>query len=233
MEELKNKIITFHVHTKYSYDSMLNPKEVVDFLFEKGIKGVIITDHDSISGAKIAKDYAIKKYGPEFKVIIGEEISTDVGDIIGFPLKKKIRPGNYEAVLKEIKKQKGFCVLPHPFNTHNLPEIHKKSFLTKIDFIETFNSRCNHDQNFLANNLANLHNIKKINGSDAHLRNELENVSFEFDNNFLAKKILKKHSKKSNVRISQMIKNYKKKKFIKVLKYLILYFMNKVNFNEN
>ena len=108
------KNLVFHVHTKYSYDSRLEPQYIVDFLVKANIHQVIITDHNEILGALEAKEYAEKKYPDKLEVIIGEEIKTDIGDIIGFPLYEKIIPGNHNTVIKEIQTQNAFVCLPHP-----------------------------------------------------------------------------------------------------------------------
>jgi hypothetical protein len=51
----------FHVHTTYSDDSNLSPGELTVLARESGVGCVVVTDHDSIDGAK----EAAKPGGPE------------------------------------------------------------------------------------------------------------------------------------------------------------------------
>lgn len=70
-----------HVHTKYSKDSLLNPKTVLKIAKKKGLNGIAITDYNTIKGA-----LATQKINDDenFTVIVGSEIKTEYGDTIGF-----------------------------------------------------------------------------------------------------------------------------------------------------
>lgn len=65
--------IDMHVHSKVS-DGILSPREVVEWAYKNGLKGVSITDHDTIDGIEeaclTAADYN------NFQVIAGIELST-------------------------------------------------------------------------------------------------------------------------------------------------------------
>lgn len=228
MERLLNKKTAFHVHTKYSYDSILSPENVIDYLVYIGYGQVIITDHDNIDGALFANEYANRKYSDRFQVIIGEEISTNIGDIIGFPLQEQIKANNYKDCFRKIKEQNAYICLPHPYKQHDLFEIHIPSFIDCIDFVETFNSRLTPALNSYAEKYADYFNKKKIFGSDAHLANELNNAGFLFtSSNFDIEIIKNKYSNNKNIRRSQSIKYLKKKQYLKTIKYFILEKLNK------
>lgn len=103
----------FHVHTDYSHDS----NNCVDGLLAEGrARGVgclTITDHDSIEGARAAAARAHSGV----QVIVGEEISTTQGHLIGLFLHEHIEPGQSPRKTAElIKRQGGLVVVPHPFN---------------------------------------------------------------------------------------------------------------------
>ena len=202
MDELKDKLFVFHVHTKYSFDSFLKPKVIVDHLFKNDVYSVVITDHDTIKGAIEAKKYAKEKYGDKFLVVIGEEVNTDVGDIIGFPLKKEIKSREHKEVIKEIKNQGGMVVLPHPYNSHKLSKIDFKD----IDFIETFNARYSQKD---ANDLAEKHGIKEIIGSDAHFKDDILNTYLVFDDDWKIKLQGRRKNKGINILKSRIIKRLK------------------------
>ena len=71
---------SLHNHTHYSnlrmIDSINTEETLIDRAFELGLKGVAITDHESVSGHVKALNYFNKKYKdkPDFKLILGNEI---------------------------------------------------------------------------------------------------------------------------------------------------------------
>src|SRR3989344_1732147 len=101
--------IDMHLHTNYSWDSATSV-EGLNKRCSKLNLIPIITDHNTIEGAKkFVRKY---KYG-----IIGEEISTQQGEIIAIFLKSKIPPGlTLHETVKLIKKQSAVSYIPHPFD---------------------------------------------------------------------------------------------------------------------
>src|SRR5512135_1454739 len=77
----------FHCHTMYSKDSLTPPRRLVETCRRKQIDRVVVTDHDTITGALKAKEI-----DPE-RVIIGEEIMTTRGEILASFMTKEIPPG--------------------------------------------------------------------------------------------------------------------------------------------
>ncbi len=156
------------IHTKYSFDSWSSPESVVEESRRKKIDIIGITDHDGIEGALKVKEIARgKPY-----VIVGQEIHTNKGEIIGLFLKEKIILHNFERVITEIKKQNGLVVLPHPRK--------RKIFLSNseieksIDLIEVYNSRSFDEQNLESESFADtLTKRGKTSGSDAHFAFEI------------------------------------------------------------
>lgn len=162
--------IELHSHSKYSkgtkvdYDGVEEPRAMVKAAKEKGLDAIAITDHNEIIGAQRAKQYE-KKYG--IKVIIGEEVSTKGGHILAIGIKKKIRPGmSAEDTVKQIHKQKGIAIAPHPFDIKQMG-LHHKAVL--CDAIEVFNSiNMERVGNRLSYKFAKKHKIPAVSGSDAH-----------------------------------------------------------------
>ena len=76
-----------HVHTNYSYDSDISVETLADCLKREGIGCVAVTDHDTIQGAILLQSLT------DAKVIVGEEITTRDGHLIGLFLKRRIEPG--------------------------------------------------------------------------------------------------------------------------------------------
>jgi predicted metal-dependent phosphoesterase TrpH len=110
-------------------------------VFEAGeIDYIAITDHSRIELA-----YELKK---EFgdKIIIGEEIMTTHGEIIGLFLEKEIPKFlSPEETVEEIRKQGGLVYIPHPFDGRRsgIEKYEKyEEILDAADIIEVYNSRC-------------------------------------------------------------------------------------------
>lgn len=111
------KIGDLHVHTNVSVDTRnggLDPEEVVELASETGLSIVAITDHHSIAGAEKARNYA-SKYESPTEVIVGIEVSTDKGHIIGLYVREPIQKTSLEDAIYQIHRQGGLVIVPHPF----------------------------------------------------------------------------------------------------------------------
>ncbi|MBN1992513.1 MAG: PHP domain-containing protein [Anaerolineae bacterium] len=104
-----------HLHTTYS-DGYLSPPETIDFIAENTSVNVIaITDHDTTEGAFIARDYA-RRYHPDLEVIIGQEVTTGNGDVLGLFLHATLpKQATAAEAVNAIHQQGGLAIAPHPF----------------------------------------------------------------------------------------------------------------------
>jgi hypothetical protein len=104
-----------HIHSNFS-DGQNSIKEILEFVETKTDLDIIaITDHDTIEGALLAQKI-VKDNNYRFDVIVGEEISTKSGHIVGLFLTRKINPNmTLIETFKAIKAQNGISVVPHPF----------------------------------------------------------------------------------------------------------------------
>lgn len=157
-----------HIHTTYS-DGVSTPEEIVDSAIEKGIKCICITDHDETKGALKAIKYA---YDKDILVLPGIELLSSSGDILGINIKKVI-PSYLSAkeTIKEIKKQGGIAVIPHPFNKPINSFWGGEEILNfiKPDAIEAFNASVFFSSsNRKAFNFSKKNNFSFTAGSDAH-----------------------------------------------------------------
>lgn len=155
-----------HIHSCFSYDCISQPEDIIRVAKAKGLNGIAITDHNTITGA-----LAVKKANsdPDFCVIVGAEIATDQGDIIGLFLEREIESREALAVIKEIKAQGGLAVLPHPCRGHKL----KEESIPSFDFVEIKNAHNYLDQDERAEVLAKKYEKPVLAGSDAHYLNEI------------------------------------------------------------
>jgi len=101
-----------HIHTRYS-DGQPSVPEVLEHVASIALDVIAITDHDTIEGALEAHDLA-SRYGLE--VIVGEEISSRQGHILGLFLKEAVPPGLSAAeTVAAVHAQGGLAVAAHPF----------------------------------------------------------------------------------------------------------------------
>lgn len=162
-----------HVHTCHSSDSISSPEKIVQRCLEIGINCLAITDHNTISGA-----LEVKQLAP-FTVIVGEEMLTTGGEIIGLFLTEEIpRRLSPEETVARIKAQGGLVCIPHPCDRLRPHSRLRRNALERIfsnvDLIEVFNSRTlilkDSERAFA---LAQSHGLPGTVGSDAHVISEI------------------------------------------------------------
>lgn len=151
----------FHIHSVYSHDSISKPESIIKYSKKKGLAGIAITDHNTILGAKKAKSLSSE----DFLIIIGAEIETDMGEIIGLFLNEEIISNDFYEVKDAIKAQGGLIVLPHPFKNE---AINFNLLAKEVDLIESLNGRIKPELNHKACILAKKYERPMIAGSDAH-----------------------------------------------------------------
>lgn len=154
-------ILDLHVHTSYSFDSLMRPAQALKKAKERGLNGIAITDHNTIRGGLEATRL---NEDAGFVVIIGCEFQTETGELIGLFLREEIYSRDSYEVIKGIRDQGGIVVLPHPFTHHHLSD----ALLEKIDAIEGFNARIVTEGNLQAQELARDKKLPVVAGSDAH-----------------------------------------------------------------
>jgi predicted metal-dependent phosphoesterase TrpH len=176
----------FHSHSHYSRDSVINPRTFIDRCLRKGIDCVAVTDHNEIEGAFVIEKLARESAGPRLKVIIGEEVKTAEGEIIGLFLKEFVpRDLSPEETVRAIHEQGGLAVVPHPYDIFRRSVI-KPGALERVkeqvDAIEGFNCRNilqRHDDRAVA--LAGSVAKPMTVGTDSHSPWELGGAWLEMD----------------------------------------------------
>lgn len=164
--------VEFHCHTIYSKDSLTLPLKLTEACRRKGIDRVVITDHNTTSGAKIAREF-----DPQ-RVVVGEEIMTTKGEILAAFVTEEI-PAMLTPVetIRRLREQGAFISVSHPFDTRRKGGWKVDDLLdiiSIVDAIEIYNSRCMQPSfNRLAIDFARRHNLAGTVGSDAHTIYEL------------------------------------------------------------
>jgi predicted metal-dependent phosphoesterase TrpH len=158
--------VDLHTHTHYSPDSIISPERLVAACQKKGITCVAVTDHNTMRGA-----LAVKEIAP-FLVIVGEEIRSTDGEIIGLFLDEEVPPGlSGEETIERIRAQSGLVSLPHPLDRFRggvgAEAIARLAPLA--DILEAMNARTTAERdNEEAARLAEEHQLVGVAVSDAH-----------------------------------------------------------------
>jgi predicted metal-dependent phosphoesterase TrpH len=104
-----------HVHTAWS-DGAQTPAAVVRAAAGR-VDVLAITDHDEIRGAFEARAYAEQHPELGVEVVVGEEVSTLNGHVIGLWLERAVPRGlSAEHTIDEIHTQGGLAIAAHPFH---------------------------------------------------------------------------------------------------------------------
>jgi hypothetical protein len=164
--------VELHVHTRYSKDSLVSPEKLLNHCERIGLDKIAVTDHNQIEGAFEAKALA-----PD-RVIVGEEIRTTAGELIGYFMNAWIEPDlEPMEVIARLRSQGAFISVAHPFDTVRTQHWTLEDLLViapHVDAIETFNARClSPEPNRAASFFAKDNHLLATVGSDAHSLFEL------------------------------------------------------------
>jgi hypothetical protein len=167
-----------HIHTRYSGDSDITLEKLVQRCVELGFGAIAVTDHGTAEGA-----IQLSKENTSFKVIVGEEIASDEGEIIGLFLKETVPNGlSPEETINRIRKQGGLVCIPHPFDRYRSSALQSETLnriAGQIDIVEVFNARTVPAQNLnLPGRFADSHKLLKGAGSDSHSIGEVGRAYF-------------------------------------------------------
>jgi len=157
-----------HLHTVASGDAVLTLDELADRAREAELDVVCITDHNVTSAAVAAAERDLG-----LRIIVGEEIRTPDGDLIGLFLTERIPYVLPVAeVVARIRAQGGLVYAPHPFDPLRsslgrvLPGLCAAG---AVDIIEVFNAKtAEQAPNERALALAAAYALPGGAGSDAH-----------------------------------------------------------------
>lgn len=159
--------LEFHCHTRYSKDSLSEVSALLDTCQRRGIDRLVVSDHNTIAGAIEAQ-----ALDPQ-RVIIGEEIMTQEGELLAAYVQEEIPKGlPAKDAIARLRSQGAFISVSHPFDrfrSGHWEETTLLEILPLVDAIETFNARCFPPAfNRQALEFAKLHGVQGTAGSDAH-----------------------------------------------------------------
>ncbi len=172
----KKAFADFHIHTRFSRDSILTEEKFIEKAIERGLTHVCVTNHNNVEGAIAVRDKVAELgLADQLTVILGEEVSTSDGEVVGVFLEKTIPRGlSANETADEIHRQGGLVSIPHPFDPFRGSHIKEGPLRNlaesgKIDMVEVFNCRVTaqrHNQE--AAEFAKRYGIPGIAASDSH-----------------------------------------------------------------
>lgn len=163
-----------HLHTLAS-DGLMGPRELVDHVVAHTDLDVIaVTDHDELSAALEARDWAARRRYP-LQVITGVEVTTLDGHLLALFVEE--RPPALWSLRRTadwVRARGGLCLAPHPLThwTHSLgaralmDAIHA-DLLAGVEVLNSSLAGRGSRPHALA--LAEQHGLAQVGGSDAHM----------------------------------------------------------------
>lgn len=159
-----------HLHTALSGDAVTSIDQLAERVEQEHLDVVFITDHNVTAGAVAAVERGIGT-----RVLVGEEIRTRDGDVIGLFLTERIP---YVLPLGEVthlvRAQGGLVYLPHPYDAGRSslgPVATELCASGQADIIEVFNAKIEDPAGIIngrAAELAARYGLPGGAGSDAH-----------------------------------------------------------------
>lgn len=161
--------VDMHLHSMWSGDSTTTPDELCEQVIATALDVLCLTDHHAIEGAvRLASELPCR-------VVVGEEVASHTGEIIGLFLTERI-PQGLSAVdtATRIREQGGVVYIPHPFDPmrRNISQssLDELTDLGLVDAIETINAKTSlKSLNNQAAQYGATHHLLAGAGSDCHV----------------------------------------------------------------
>ena len=157
-----------HIHTHYSYDSTITPKELVTFAKKRGLDAVAVTDHDTVEGALKMSMYE------GFLVIPGIEVTSKGGHVLGLDVHERIQPMlDVHTTIQKIHEAGGIAIAAHPTALYRGKL--RNRITREFDAVEVINASSIpfSFSNRINRKLAEEFNLPQTGGSDAHYAPEI------------------------------------------------------------
>lgn len=158
--------IDLHTHSTSSPDGGITPEEYARIIEDGVLDYIAITDHNTTDFAKQLHATLGER------IIVGEEIMSRTGELIGLYLTNTIPPGMSALdTAKAIKAQNGVVYVPHPLETvrKGLDQESLEVIASYIDIMEVHNGRALfQNRGPQSHTWARLHNKAIAASSDAH-----------------------------------------------------------------
>ena len=167
-------ILDMHIHTVFS-DGKMRIEDVVNVAIKRGLKGIVVTDHDTLNGSLALMKY-VRERNLRILTFPGAEISTKEAHILIYNVPKIPKFETAVELIDKVHDENGIVAFAHPFGRLFLleyPLARNNEALRKIDAIECVNGRVPMISNLKALELAKKYSKPCIGGSDAHIPEEI------------------------------------------------------------
>lgn len=170
--------IDLHVHTAaLSFDSNVAPDELVELARERGLDGLVLTEHDRLWPAE---DIALLTRLTGFLVLPGVELTTDIGHVLAFGLPELPAGVASARTLRAICDEAGALMfLAHPARNGSV-RVPPEELAGLFDGVEGINGSDGALQNQASARAGRGLRLPPIGGSDTHARHEVGLAATEF-----------------------------------------------------
>jgi len=172
--------LDLHVHSKNSGDNDADPEETIVRAIERGLHGIVFTEHYSYEASEPV-EVLKEKYGNRILVLRGVEFSAAEGHCLVFGVntdKLSMKYAPIRDVVAKVHEAGGVAIPSHPYRSIN--SIGDLIRTLDLCAVEGFNG-CNMNAfNEKALDAAREMNISFTGGSDAHASNEVGSCYTEF-----------------------------------------------------
>lgn len=170
-------VIDLHVHSfPASPCSSISLSELVAEAVKIGLDGICLTDHNYLWERRKVEELR-QKHG--FLILMGNEITTDQGDILVFGFEEEIKEIITLAEFrKKVSAAGGFMIAAHPFRGFltfgigylglTVEKAMERPVFKEVDAIEILNGKVSEQENSFAASVAQALSLPATGGSDAH-----------------------------------------------------------------
>lgn len=158
--------VDLHTHSSASPDGALEVRHYKRMFDSKQLDSIAVTDHDTTDMALALR----AELGD--RIIVGQEITTLEGEIIGLYLQHTV-PARLSAAetVRHIHEQGGLVYIPHPFETvrKGIDSVTLDRIAQDVDIIEVHNGRAVfQNKTKKAATWSDAHKVPRAASSDAH-----------------------------------------------------------------
>lgn len=166
--------LDLHVHTTASADGRIDPRRVAAVARSRGMDGIAVSDHNAISGYRIARSHA-----RGLLIVPAIEVSAKGGHLIALGV-DELLPAHRPPleIVESVRDLGGLAVLVHPYRfVSGMGD----RLADRFDLIEGWNGKCTYKNNRKASALAQRLGLPVTGGSDAHFPHDVGTGYVELD----------------------------------------------------
>ncbi len=183
--------------TKWAFESIIKPDDLIKLAIKQGLDGIAVTDHETFKGVLECLKIVRRKKS-DLMIIPGVEISSKDGHILGLGIEewnvdKKMTA---EEAIDSIRDFGGIAIAAHPLvsgiSRRGLGKLIEN---LDIDGVEVLNYRTSKNDNQQALRIAKELNLGVTAGSDAHMPSDIGKVWTFSESDDIIESILKRETK--------------------------------------